>query len=105
VVQTRSAMSVRCGSARSSRVRELDAQLAEDLPRAVLDRLGADEQSRDDLALGEAEPGDLGLVGGEVLARLDGAPTGMLASREQLALGPLDEGLHTCPDDHLAGGA
>jgi hypothetical protein len=85
-----------------------DAQLAENLPQVVLDDLGADEQSRADLRVGEAfagQAGDLGLLGGEVLARLDGALSGALASRQELALRPLGEGLHTHPDEHLVGGA
>ena len=45
----------------------------------LVDGLGADEQSRADLQVGGAfagQPGDLGLLGGEVLARLDGGPSG-----------------------------
>ncbi len=49
-------------------------------------------------------PGDLGLLGGEVLARLDGARSGAFASRQELALRPLGERLHTHPDEHLVGG-
>src|SRR5262249_55259169 len=52
-----------------------DPQLAEDLRQVVLAHPETDEQSRADLRVGEAfagQPGDRGILGGEVLARLDG---------------------------------
>src|ERR687895_2775256 len=74
----------------------------------VFDGARADEQPRADLGVGQAVAGeacDLGLLGGEVLARLDGALTGALAGRRELALGAAGEGLGTHPDEHLVGGA
>src|SRR5918999_5351977 len=74
----------------------------------VFDGARTDEQPLADLGVGQAvagEPGDLGLLGGEVLARLDGALTGALAGRRELALGTRGEGLDTHPDEHLVGGA
>jgi hypothetical protein len=52
-----------------------DAELGEDLAQVVLDGVGADEQPGADLRVGQAvagQPRDLGLLGGQLLAGLDG---------------------------------
>ena len=48
-----------------------DAELGEDLAQVVLDRAGADEQPGADLRVGQplaGQPGDLGLLGGQLIA-------------------------------------
>jgi hypothetical protein len=50
-----------------------------------------------DLGVGAAcagEPSDLGILGGEVLARLDGAAYGRGRQSQELTLDPLGEGPH-----------
>jgi hypothetical protein len=74
------------------------SSLPKTVVQVVLDGLGTHEQWRADLRVDEAfagQSGDLSLLGGEVLGRLDGALSGPLASRQELALRPLGEGLHT----------
>src|SRR5438105_4147271 len=85
-----------------------DVELHEDLAQVVLDRARADEQPGADLRIREpvaGEPRDLGLLGGELVARLDGAFAGRLAGGQELAPGPLGEPLHAHRVQHLVGDA
>ena len=66
------------------------SSLREDLVQVVLDGARADEQLGADLRVREpvaGEPGDLRLLGGELVARLDGALAHGLAGGQQLARG------------------
>ena len=68
-----------------------DAELGEDLAQVVLHRAGADEQPGGDLRIGQAvpgQPGDLGLLGGQLAAGRHGALAGGLPGSRQLAAGP-----------------
>src|SRR3954470_15376686 len=72
------------------------AELREDLAEVVLDRPRADEEPSADLGIGEAfapEPRDLQLLGGQILARLGGAPARPRARGEQLTRHALRERL------------
>src|SRR5918996_3597060 len=85
-----------------------DVELAEDLVEVVFDRAGADEQPGADLGIGEALAGeacDLDLLGGEVLAGLDGALAGPLAGGQQLPIRPRRERLDAHVGKHPVGGA
>src|SRR5262245_11583428 len=65
-----------------------DAELGEDLAQVVLDRARADEEPAADLRVREAlagEPGDLGLLRGEVVAGGDGALADRSARGRELA--------------------
>ena len=72
-----------------------DAELGEDLAQVVLDGVRADEQPGADLRVGQpvaGQPGDLGLLGGQLLVPGGGAAlAGGLAGGAQLAPGPLGE--------------
>jgi hypothetical protein len=79
-----------------------------DLAQVVFDRARAKEQPCADLRVGKAvagEPGDLGLLSGELVARLDGAFTGGFAGGQQLARGALGERVHADCGEHLVRGA
>ena len=101
-------MRVVSGSAVSSSWRELDVELGEDLAQVVLDRARADEQLRADLRVGEpvaSEPGDLSLLGGELIAGLICAFARGLAGGGQLAAGTFRERLHAHLAEHLVSSA
>jgi hypothetical protein len=73
-----------------------DGELGEDLGQVVLNRVGADGQPAADLRVRQplaGQPRDHGLLGGQLLARLDGAFAGGLAGGLQLAAGSLGERL------------
>src|SRR5438309_11436415 len=85
-----------------------DVELRENLSQVVLDGAPAYEQPRADLGVGEAvagEPGDLGLLGGEPAAGLDGAFAGGLARGPQLVFGTLREPFGAHRVEHLERGA
>jgi pimeloyl-ACP methyl ester carboxylesterase len=68
-----------------------DIELGEDLGQVVLDGTPAEEQLGGDLRVRHARPGqprDLGLPGGELVARAGGAPADGFAGGQQLAAGP-----------------
>jgi hypothetical protein len=82
---------------RSSWARELISSLVNTLPRWYLTRARADEQPGADLRVRQPiarQPGDLHLLRGELIARLDSALARRLAGGLQLVPGPLGEGLH-----------
>src|SRR5947208_11443677 len=65
-----------------------DVELGEDLAQVVLDRARTDEQPGADLGVRESvagEPGDLGLLGGQLVPGLDGALADSLAGGQELA--------------------
>src|SRR4051794_37307992 len=71
-----------------------DAQLGEDLVQVVLDGAPADEQPAADLGVRQAlagEPGDLGLLGGELAVGKRAARPRGLAGGAELARGALGE--------------
>src|SRR5208282_571361 len=85
-----------------------DAELGEDLVQVPLDRPSADEQPDADLCVGvpvAGEPGDLGLLCGQLAGRLDGALADGLPGGQQLAPGALREPLETHLGQHLVGHA
>ena len=84
-----------------------DAQLDEHLTQVPLDRPRADEQLGTDFRIGIAgpgEPGDLGLLGSELVGRLEAALAHVLAGRQQLAAGSLGEPFDPHRGQPLAGG-
>ena len=94
------------GSARTEVSSRADPQLREHLAQVVLDGARADEQLAADLRVGvplRGEPGDLRLLCGEHVARLDGAFARRLAGGEQLAAGSLGERFGPDPIEHLVG--
>src|SRR5579863_6940006 len=73
-----------------------DLKLREDLAQVVFDRTGAEEQPGGDFRVGQADagqPGDLGLLRGELVARIDVVLAGGLARGGQLAAGSPGESL------------
>src|SRR4051812_30584038 len=101
-----------CAGAGGQRPLELiargDAQLAEDLPQVVGDRVLADDQARSDLAVGKAvprEPCDLSLLRGEIVTGVHAAFPDAFAGRQQLSLGPRGERLGAHAREHLERGA
>src|SRR5947208_12771905 len=69
-------------------VARADVELGEDLAQVVLDRARTDEQPGADLGVRESvagEPGDLGLLGGQLVPGLDGALADSLAGGQELA--------------------
>jgi hypothetical protein len=74
------------------------------LVQVILDGARADEQLGADLGVGEAVaggPGDLGLLGGELAAGLDGAFAGALAGGRQLSARALGERLDPHRREHF----
>src|SRR5271170_1360167 len=97
-----------CGKRGSELVAGADAELGEDFPQVVGDGGRAEEQLGGDLGVGEAaagQAGDLGLLGGERVARFDGALMGRLTGGRQLAAGTLGERLHAGSSEHVMGDA
>ena len=85
-----------------------DVELGEDLAQVVLDGTRADEELGADLRVRapvDREPGDLQLLGGQLVVRLDRPPANGLAGREQLALGALGERLRPDAPEELVGRA
>ena len=85
-----------------------DAELREHLVQVVLDGARADEQLGADLRVRlpvDGEPGDLRLLRGEQVARLDREPAHRLAGGRQLAPGTLGEPLGADAAERLVGGA
>src|SRR5258705_9371808 len=85
-----------------------DAELAEDVAQVPFDRPRGQEQLGADLPVGQArpgQPGDLGLLRGELVVRGDGALADGLAGGPQLAAGPVGERLHADLGGHLVRGA
>src|SRR5271155_5566500 len=99
-------------SASRSCLRELsaggDAELRVYLAQVPLDRARADEQFGADLRVRlslTGEPGDLRLLGGELLARLGSVVADRLAGGLQLAASAFREGLKAHRGAHLVAGA
>jgi len=68
------------------------------------DRARADEQLGTDLRITvpvNGQPGDLGLLGGELVHRLDRAPAYHFTGRHQLPPGAFSEGRHSHPVQQL----
>ena len=91
------------GRARWSCGRELIWSLVEPCLGAIR-RCARTRTAGDDLAVGQARqgrPGNLVLLRGELVARACGARAGGLADGQQLAAGPLREGLHADRSEHV----
>src|SRR5437588_7932528 len=74
-----------------------DLELGEHLPQVVGDGVLAEKQPGTDLRVREpiaGQLGDLPLLRGQIIARLNRAPTHVLARRQQLTSGSLSECLH-----------
>src|ERR1700748_138308 len=75
----------------------LHSELAERLAQVIVDGVGANEQPRGGFLVrgaGGREPGDLGFLEAQVVARLDGPFARVLARRLELAASALGERLH-----------
>jgi len=85
-----------------------DVELGEDFVQVVLNGAPADEEPGADLGVGEplaGEPGDLGLLGGQLATRLDGALARCLPSGLELASCPRGERLGAHRVEHVVGRA
>jgi hypothetical protein len=85
-----------------------DAELGVDLAQVVFDGAGGQEQLRPDLRVRPAvagQPGDEGLLGGQLDGALDGAPGHGRAGGEQFPAGALGEPGHAQPGQQLVRGA